>query len=53
MDKKGLTQIQKAGFGAIVGITGFIIGGLGIGLNNNFLTKIGLGLIALGGIIWS
>ncbi len=53
MNKRRITNIQKSGLGAVIGISGFIIGSFGVSLNNPALTKTGLILIAIGGIIWS
>lgn len=54
--KKQITTdriLKWAGIGMLVGIVGFIVGGMGIAFGSGIMLKVGLGLIALGGIIWS
>jgi len=50
MNKKGLTQIQGIGFGAMAGISGIIIMSFGASLNNLFMLRGGAVLTTFG--VW-
>jgi len=55
MDKKGLTQIQSIGIGAITGISGIVIMSFGASLGNLWMLRIGIVLTTIGGWVvgWS
>ena len=42
MNKKGLTQIQSVGIGALIGVSGFIFMSFGAVLSNNTFLRLGV-----------
>ena len=49
MNRKGLTQIQRVGIGAVLGASGLVIMSFGAVSSSNILLRVGIILTTIGG----